>query len=641
MRAFLSDYIYSLIFLSTLSVVVFLIGHIFYVLFSNTKRTTFQSFYIKIATGLIAIVVFYAVFRTVFLTMYTGVLLAFIYNLINKREQFAIDFWRRIKLLELGPFAYYIVSLLFVCLGVVFLYHFDNRLFVHSDLAFFASLGSSLHEFGVEFLNTDPVMVGEANASIYHYFNEWFIAMLMTFTHFTSLKVFLILVIPFMAAVISAGALSLTNDFIPKASFVKKVFFSWTFLIIPGILSFSLYFITNLSFHAPYSILQSGIVMVKVKIVVILLLLFFVDFKNNTKRDDFFFLSLIPLFWNTLIPAFLGAYLMYVVYKYIKKSALSPSLIVQLFLPLVFLPVYIRVFNSINCSNLTNIVDVNRFELKDYLLVTYSDVDYVLKTSVFYIFPVTIIYFLIVGKYRKLIDICRSRFKSFRYEYQNTGLLFLFIGLAAVLSYGLLRSLFDARQIVMNLFYPIINIIVFLFIMSVLRNTHKYTVSVLTILYSLILFHALYYRSGTFKSLSEFTRYGIFKEPETVLISTDTATTFTPMSLYKKPYLQLLMLNENFKPIRLDVFFSTSNMSPKEKMEYYLNVRNQAFYRYIIMNNLPPDSASSKIKFLTTYKIKYLLTDTIRFSNTYLNKVILEKVEFFDKGVYLLEINYK
>jgi len=641
MNDLLSDISLSFSLLSVTSLIIYLAGHILYSFFSIHQRNIYKSFFIKIATGLISTIILFAILRTKIATLYLGVIFAFLYFLLSNKRVLTSNYLKNLRIIEFRIFLYYLISLAIITLGSVILFYYDNRLFIHHDLAFFASLGASLHEYGIETINTDSIMIGSASASLYHYFNEWWVALFMYFTNMPSLKIFLILVLPLFVAILYSGSLSLTNDFFPAFSLLKKSFISWTFLLIPGLFSFLFHFMTHLSLNSDYSIVQGGIVTMKVKIVLILLLLFLTDLRTNLKESNFFSISLIPLFWNTLIPVFLGAYILYLIYAFLNKKRLRQKSLIQLLIPVVYIPFHLVILNLFNNGEDITLLNNDNYSLINYLSATYGDTGYIIKTLILYIFPFSCIYGLTVKYFDKIYSTFAPRVTVLDSEYRIIFLFSIFMFLAAFFSFGILRSLFNARQIIMNLFYPFINLILFIILLIFFNRKRNWTIPILATGYVLIFLHAFIFRSGSFFQIRDYyNRFPFFTQKENSLIASDVSMDRTPFSLYKKPFPHLLMLNENFKPLRLDLFYDMSKMSPTEKIEYLQSVKSQAFYRFVKSNQLSPYSDLSKLKFIEEFNIKYILVDsTVSYDkSSYLRNLQIERAEQFKPGIILLKI---
>lgn len=644
MNDFLSDFLHSIVLLIFTSIFIFLAGHILYSFFSSSSRDKIKSFFIKISCGLISTAILFAIVKTKFETVYTGVIITFLFFLITEKPKISVKYFENLKRIEFSAFICYLITLVFITFGAIYLYYHDNRLFIHHDLAFFASLGYSLHEFGIETINTDPVLTGAVNATLYHYFNEWWIALFMYFSEFPSLKILLTLVLPLFVSVLSSGSLSLTNNLLPNLGITKKLFISWTFLLIPGLFSMAFSILTGFSLHSEYTIFQGGIVIMKVKIVLILLLLFLVDFQANVKEGNYFFLSLIPLFWITLIPAFLGAYILYLLYMKFNREPIDIKSVAKLFVPIIYIPVHFIIINLIGSKETSDVMAGEQYSLINYLADMYTNPYYLAKTAILYIVPVACCYFFILKYYKKLFYRYSAKMTVLKPEYYTIFLLYIFIVFAAVLSFGLLRSLFNARQIIMNLFYPFINIILFLILIYYSKGHPRWITPILVTGYLLVFLHGYFFREGTFNELNDrYNKFSFLSQKEKVLIASDISSDRTPFSLYKKPYSHLLMLNENYKPLRLDLFFDISHMSPTEKLEYLQSVKTQAYYRFVRAEKLSPDSEDSKIRFIENFGIRYLLIDSVKYydGSSYLRSLQVEKSEVFDNGVLLLTLKEK
>lgn len=641
MNNFFTDFLHSFLALTILSAICYALGHIFMSFFKQTGKNEFHNFFVKIAFGSISIVIIYAFYRTIFITIFTGCLLSLAYYCYYNRQNLTIRIKKQITSFEPNVALIHLIGLIAIALGTIYLLQFDDRLLNHQDLAFYARLGSSLLDSGIEIGNPEPLFFGNYKASIYHFYNEWMVALLMNFSSFSSLKILQLIVIPYLSALSLIGALNLVNSYLPRIHILEKMLLAFVFIAIPSILSMTAYAAKNISLNMPYSVLHGGIVIMKVKIIVILFLLFFKDANKEFSKKEIISFSLIPLFWNTLIPAFLGAYLLYFFYLVLKRRAIPVHLFVQLLLPLMFIPVYLTFANymySLDASPIKLEIGTSLFS---YLSEIYNNKSYLISTILFFVLPITLAYLVTVLFYERMFLFVEKKFTTKLYLDKELVLMIVFLSLSALLSFAILRELFNARQILMNLFYPLINILVFLLIINIYKKwSFNSRIMILTIMVFVII-HAISFRPVKVIDpiITHFER--MQKKETRLFFATDINRSQSPFSLYSKPYEQYLRYIEDYKPMRLDILRDKDSLSPKDQLEYTGSVSKQIFYRFVHHENLLNDIESAKIRFIEEFNIDYLLIDSALLidENSYIKQLTIDSVFAFDKGVVILKLN--
>ena len=110
----------------------------------------------KMVIGMFMLVTFYAIYSTSFLTIYSALVIILLGYILSNQNRFTIKIKLNILKLETGIYPYLIIALFLISFSFSYLFHFDTRLFVHSDISFYASIANSFHTYGIETLNTDP-----------------------------------------------------------------------------------------------------------------------------------------------------------------------------------------------------------------------------------------------------------------------------------------------------------------------------------------------------------------------------------------------------------------------------------------------------------------------------------------------------
>lgn len=638
---FLQDVVLSFLTLLLSTILLYFAGHIAYSFVKQENVSQEKLFFVKMVIGMFMLVTFYAIYSTSFLTIYSALVIILLGYILSNQNRFTIKIKLNILKLETGIYPYLIVALFLISFSFSFLFHFDTRLFVHSDISFYASIANSFHTYGIETLNTDPFIYGDISADMYHYFNEWLVAFFMNVSESTSLGIFLSLVLPLLNFVVFAGAWAFTKKTVPNQSVFYSFFVSFAFLLIPGFLSYVGNVLVNHSLIASYSILQGGIEILKVKIILILLLLYLLNDADCFEDKNFFALTLIPLVWPTQIPAFVGGYVLWIAYSFFKKRAISWKMLIQWFLPIICVFVYLIIFNlkSDYEQYHQSFSDTDSYGVLSYLLDTYNSPKTIGKYLVLYALPAFILFVFIVV-YEAKIRSFFERNRIARSIIQKTDLLIVFILIAIYVSYGLLNELFNARQIVSNFIYPLFNVLIFLIVIEAFEKGLKIRYFVLISTYSFILFTAVYFRPQLTPDRNRLKIMETLKEKnrESYLVAVDVIRENRPLYMYKKLYADLLMYDEDFKPVNLNLFPSTILRKPADKLEYYGSVSKQTFYRYVKQNNLLGDVETAKLQFLNEFKFDYLLISSSLLANDscYVHQLKMDTILTLEKNINLI-----
>lgn len=638
-----TDFAVSYLAVLSFAIVAYVTGHFINSFHITNDRNPFKQFFIKLSTGLIVIVTIYAIYRTVFSTFYTGVLLTAILYFITNTKKFNSKISDRIRKVEPKVFACFLVWSLITTTIYVFLFHFDNRLFIHQDAAFYARLGSTLHKYGIEVTWVEAFMDGSVSKSIYHYFNEWLIAIFMGISNFPSLKIFLIIILPLLASISIAGAAALLKKLVSHYSYAQVTVLAFLIILLPGLLSFTIHLATKLNLNSPYSIFLGGIVILKVKIVVILLLLYFVNVKRDFKGTNFLPLVLIPLIWNTLIPVFFGGYILFTVYSILVKKLVSLKLFALWIFPIVYIPIYLFSANfnrNFNFDGNTKSVS-STYGLSNYLIDSYSSITPFVLTTIGMIVLALILYLFLLYFYDKVIFKFGNQFMFIKRLVKQHVILVASIILAGFISFSIMHDLFNARQILMNLLYPLFTILLLISYVKLYGYATK--AAVLTVFGLILVFalHSYYFSpkdswkkevlSNKLKSLNQ--------TQESFLVATDIAPNTNSFLLYHKPFADLLMFEESFKPIKFNVLNEENPVTPKERIESG-GSRRQIFYRYMLKNDMFDRVDDAKVKFIHENKINFLIVSDSHYYNekSYISRLKLDTSIKFTDNTYLLKL---
>jgi hypothetical protein len=410
--------------------------------------------------------------------------------------------------------------------------------------------------------------------------------------------------------------------------FINKIIFSVFVLFVPSLVRIFNNLILKGDLDTSYSSLHGyGVEFLKLKLVILIMLISLRMYMNKKVKYSLIILSLLPVFWNSIIPAFLGGTILLLIYQLIRKESINKPVIItnlsSLFILIVFL--------FLNASNANLVL---QYSLSDYALDVFVIAEY-LKNVFLYITIFSLpLLLLLISKIRKYLD---------------TFKLFIFFSLiSSLISFSLIHDLYDAKQMVSNFFYPTLMVsIIIIFIW--LFNKFPRIINIISFLsIFFILTHSYAYHK---KYKKNYPIPEVFKTDKNVLVATDinlqkrgpVGTTYF-FNLYQRPYANEIINYKYWLPIRIDIFDKAQFNSNKAKFEFTHMAINQAFLRFVSKKTKEIDKskiASYKIEFLKKFNFRYLLVPKDQFENNSLRYVknlnIVNKV-LFDKNVLLLEL---
>jgi hypothetical protein len=531
---------------------------------------------------------------------------------------------------KLNPFLFkkllfFIISFSLFSIGMSFLLNFDSRLLMHQDILFYARLSHNMATFNLERLVIDPLVVSEYPATIYHYFNEWLTVMGIKFSNLGSLKIFVLFTLPFLSVMLFFNLMSVSEHILKNNNIFSKVLISLLVLSSPGLLSLFLNLITKGSFETSYSVLHGGILFLKLKIVLLIILISVNLYFVNKSKTSLIVFSLIPLLWNSVIPAFIGGFTLLVLYQLITKKKLNKSLVATYTVSFIILGVYFY-FNS--GEKLQSILS---YSLIDYLNEEYSKSAYVLKIFIMIILSLSPLLLVFIKKTRSFFD------QEYKYY-------ILFISVSAFASFSLMHKLFNARQIILNFFYPLFIIVILFILIWLFNKSRRFLNFTASFLILLVLGHGFLFARA---SQSRIEIPAAFKTDNNVLVASDLNKYATPFSFYVRPYSNEMLNYKYWLPQRIDILDKFDYQTPVEKLEFLQSVSGQSFFKYVSKSqtNLDLNNINDlKYHFLKEFEFKYLLVDSARFyENTlmYKDRLEIKSIANFDKNVLILELNWK
>ncbi len=303
----------------------------------------YRDFFIKMTIGLIALVVVYACFKANFRTIMAGTLAVTVLYLYWNRQKIIFPTVSNLKKTEWKPMLFYISGVLFLFSYFYFRAVSGNGITREAfiDYPFYAAIGDFLNHHGLETTNFNHINTEGLTPTFYHYFNEWFMALLAFTFNITSLSAYTFIALPVIWAIAFAGAVWITFRF-----FCKHPVLHW-------LIAMSLFFILGLGEYLQHiffidkgitfwdlNLLDYGIS--KMGIAISLILASTSGILHNRLSIHFFYpLAILSILYSTFLPVIsLTTVLYYIYYAFKKKTFYTKELILSI-VPLIYIiPLY-------------------------------------------------------------------------------------------------------------------------------------------------------------------------------------------------------------------------------------------------------------------------------------------------------------
>jgi hypothetical protein len=519
---------------------------------------------------------------------------------------------------------YFIFSFSLFSLGMSLLLNFDNRLLIHQDISFYARFSHNMAEFNLERTIIDPLLITEGSAKIYHYFNEWLTAIAFKLSNLSALKIFILFTLPCLTTMLFFNIIAVSEFLLKNKDIFTKALASLLVLATPGLLSLFSNLLFKGSFETSYSVLHGGILFLKLKIILLIMLVSLNLYFTQRHQLSIIVFSLIPVLWNSVIPAFIGGLILLIAFQFFVKRHVNKGLIYSYLIAFGVFGLYL-VTNSIEVSN-----SIISYSLLDYLKDEYSNFDYVLKVVLMVGVSISPLLLLVFKKSRSFID------HEFKYY-------ILFISVSAFTSFSLMHKLFNARQIILNFFYPLLLVLILFGVVWVFNKNYKLAKLYGSLLLIVLVSHAFYYANANQKIYEIPTA---FQVNSNILVASDLRKNATPFSYYVRPYSYQMLDNKYWLPQRIDILDDLNFKNPVDRLEYVHSVSNQSFFKFASRNFeriKGTDIDKMKFDFLKEFGFQYLLVHEDDFFNkrhAYFEKLVVKSLTKFDGDVLLLEIEY-
>jgi len=512
-------------------------------------------------------------------------------------------------------------------IGMMWLIQFDNRLLFHYDISSYARLAHNIKVTGQEKLLLDPIYISDYPKQLFHFFNEWLTVLLSYFLHnLTIYEVLLYVTFPLLTTAIFFQSILVSRTLLGKIKVLDIVLISTIVLLLPNLIKICYHFIPfNSSQSVPStSVFHSGLYFIKMKVVLLLSLVSYKFYIQNKELTAIIVFSLIPLFWNTLIPVFILGLILLLIYQILNNQKVNKIFYGIQLLSLGLIFIYILV--NPNMSE-----NIFSYSILDYVMAKFTDFNYVMKVLVFILISILPLVLFLNKRFRLFLN---DTYKKY----------FYFLLIASFVSYSLIFELYNAKQLIINLIFPILfPISIYLVTISykVLKIRFRFLAIIVLVF---VLFYAVYYR----KQLNtDYIVPSAFSSSKVVYLASDIKETNPdPFFHYIRPYGFLMLKNQHWLPQRIDLLDYKKHDKPIDKYHYYQNVVNQSFFKYAVLQYQSKDIINVqelKLKFLREYQFEYLLVNKDKIkdeSSSYIQSLNIIDKEMFDDNVFLLKLKW-
>lgn len=620
---------------------IYLVGHLSFIFSKKEDDDSHNLFFYKTTIGLLFVTILYALVKTMFNTLFLGIVcLVFIYYFRNK----TVISFRKIGIIEWKTLIYSSAVLLFLLLLNTWAYfhHLDRNSMTTNagDFPFYVKLAEYLNEFGIESKALlDPSFTGQS-ASFYHYFNEWFTALIIEFVNLPALYIYVLVVTPILYTICVVGFVSLSYKIICLKESVRWIL-SVLFIIWSGFALAETSPGTEIcSIGAGHLYWGVGImhtyISMKLAIVMMFLVLFVLKSYKKVSFISFWLLSVLLILWPTLIPAILGGTILWSIYGVFKNNkifVLRDTYIIYLTI------IFIGCFYSLQEKG-TSYVDWSSYieDLKSFIL----NGDYIKRMFVegCYAFGKQLFIF---SPYICMAVVLHFEKKRFNYQYCDLVYIFAFMGVSALLASMFLFIYVDGFQLFLNLIQPIILMCMIVIILNAIKSKSLFlkTCCFLTLLLSIYSTFSFLSKSPD-KSVKNTESISFMKKgmkiaiiKETYSVEDEKGATFSLsnasscsigtktefpifLSCFDKPSAETVinvgMKQESvksksflYKYARPFVKPSREELLLKTKLVDLSTLEIQPFFRFVKKNKLESQIDEAKLLFLEKYKIDILI----------------------------------
>lgn len=442
---------------------MFCFGKIIYqVLRFNSRLPEKYASYFYYLLGYISVVIISSLIVTKGNTVFSGALLItiiYLFYSLKDNFNFTFNFSKSEVNLFLVSFSFFCVT---YSLNFFRYYSFDiNDFFIKgNDQIFYGRLSHNIFVTGIESnLGLNDWFLAKGSTP-YHFSELWLTAIGSYIFDVNNIVFHLIITYSIGASLISYGLYLFFDKINIYVSWLLSIFaiFTSNSAIITNLLEGKLFLIENAVVWTSGSWQLSKLFPVSIFIIGFI----FIYFKSNVGKYGFFFLSILPFIYFTLIPAVFIFSFIFILILLFKKRKLDFLYILPL-LSVIFVGIYYYVFRSSEVNHLNQSIDylnllTNKMQtIKSIMFYCISNPLEILLTYIIYL-PI----FIFILFFKTNCNICKVFLISF----------FSTFFLVALLS-GTLYFMADSWQLLANFMVPIFNILVIIGVYYLILNFNK------------------------------------------------------------------------------------------------------------------------------------------------------------------------
>jgi hypothetical protein len=595
-----------------ISLLIYTIGHIVFSFWNEEYPNAFESFFKKMVVGIIVLTTIYACLKTNFSTILSGIwVITGLYLIWNKRLISYLSI-QKIKFIEWQAILYYLSGLLF--LMAFFYYRVVNidgfHKMVFLDNSFYAGIGDFLNKYGIESTSFNTIDIKGQGPSLYHFFNEWYMALIAKIFAITSLSAYSFIGLPIMWTIVFIGAVWISHQFFHKKAVIHWLISINVFFILGlGEYLQNLFFIQKGITFWDMNILNVGLT--KLGIACILIISASMNLKDKLTINFFYPLAILSILYVTFSPTIFGATIIYFLYfKILKKEVyLKELLIISLSIVFIGLFYFINSFFSEKplesygiLKHFGEYLKSKEFTIKPYLITFYA----------------TFIRFLIANLlYFSFFIFNKARFKNVKNFNKPLWIFLVGLLLTGYVMYVMLTFMADGTQFLTNPVQSFYIILLFTFLCYIISTAKKIDWVVLTIIVGFLFINL--YRDYPYAGQWNLKKLNITywiklekefkgKEFSSVYLRKENSFKVYNHNL-QIPAMDLRYITTSYYPISLGIFEMPPYPYLASKETDINSKTTSAFYRFVHQNKLINNVDSAKIQFIKKYKIDYLFIE--------------------------------
>ena len=607
-------YLFALISVSTL---FYLVGHFVHLFFRNHDESPDARVFSKMCVGMVLIVSLYAIIHTGLKSQLMGVfplaVLAFYYY-YSKGTVLLNSVSTNILKFEFKSLA---ISFIYICIAFAFFVYVyrvagDNAKEIPSDQSYYSAISVHLQESSIENFNFSENTSLQNGSSFYHYFELWLNAFIYSSFGLTALHSLAFCVYPLFVGLILLGSFTITSRYFKNRWITFILSFFLLFVSSFPLLLQPVLKILNISPSLNFSVL--GNIGVKVGIIYICLIWAFV----NVKRDTFTQLlpiALCSVLYQTTLPAITCGFISVFIYeKYICKKTDYYILILGV-LPAILIGLFYTYFAGHpveSAYGLSNFINDRIASMSSFKFVKLS-IGNILELFLTRIIP--------FAPFAILIFVTWKQFAHFVKTFNTSILVIAFTILSSIMAYGLIFGVQDSTQSVTNFLYPSLSLILFVYLIIVLR----YESLIIRLFASLILMLSFYFNQDfVFAANKPFVPRSMDSKSIDLITKTIDNKLFTSAYIknrssyksifsknidYEIPYSNFRRMTNSYTPTCLSLFSFYPLSSNEERVYAERRIVNSPYFQFVKQRNLDGENEQTKSKFLEELKIDYLFVE--------------------------------